>query len=280
LPQTLTYRLMSVYVDDDNQYTTSSFEIDRLGYTYTADSLKSYSQKWRLTCGANNIDLLVSTIHPHYEVQLPFRFYEGPTHITGSVDGIPVQGKGFTELLHSYEKPDISIKPTANLWEESTALNWSLNNPDDGNQVKYDLAYSTDGTYFQAIAYGLEDTVYYWDSSYLPAGTDVWLKVKAYSVDKTLVDSTVVRLVSTTGIEDSGRDKRVRVYPNPNTGYFTLAGEGMRKIEIFDCHGRMVFDSVINDPVYHIDISSEPRGVYLIKIFLPENVISRKIIRL
>ncbi|MGM0529169.1 MAG: lipocalin-like domain-containing protein [Bacteroidota bacterium] len=279
VPETLEYRLLCAYVDEQTQFTTSSFDIERLEYHYTPDSLKCYSIKWRLTSDQHNIDLTISALYPGYEVSLPFRFYEGPTHITGTVEGIPVSGKGFAELLHSYEKPDIVIESATNLWEESTELKWMLTNPDHGNPVRYDIEYSIDNKEtFNMIAGNLDDTVYYWDSSKLSGGEEIWLKVKGFSVDTTLVDSSMVRLTSFTGIEKEEWLEGIKVFPNPNDGYFTVRGEFIREIEIVDIKGRKVFSSHVNGRVYDVDISKEPPGLYFVRLTLNRGLIIRKVI--
>lgn len=280
LPGTLDYRLMCVYVDENTQFTGSSFQVDRLAYEYTPDSLRCYSTRWRLTSGFHGIDLIISVLNPAYEVSLPFRFYEGPVSISGTVDGASVEGKGFAELLHSYDKPDITIDNRTNIGEEATVLKWQLNNPDDGNPLKYDLEYSTDGSIFQPLAGGLEDTVYYWDSSHLAEENDTWLKVKGFSVDTTLVDSSSVKLVSVTAVEDVENETEVNIFPNPGDGHFTVQGENIREILVFDIHGGKVFSSAVNTGVWHIDISDKASGMYFVKIVMHNNsFITRKLIK-
>jgi hypothetical protein len=280
IPETLAYRLMCVYVDENTQFTGSSFRVDRLAYEYTPDSLRCYSTKWRLTSDFHDIDLIIYVLHPDYEVSLPFRFYEGPVLISGTVDGVSVEGKGFAELLHSYDKPDITIDGRTNIGEEATVLKWQLNNPDDGNPLKYDLEYSTDGYIFQPLAGGLEDTVYYWDSRNLAEENDIWLKVKGFSVDTTLIDSSSVKLISVTAIEEPDNKATIKIFPNPGSGQFTVQGENIREILVFDIHGGKVFSFAVNTGVWHIDISDEAAGMYFVRIVMHDNsFITRKVIK-
>ena len=187
IPATINYNTLAAYVDTTTQFTTANFTLTRLGYQYTSDSLKCYANKWRLTSSLHTIDLTIEAPHPNYEVKLPFRFYEGTTNITGTVDGKPVTGQGFCELLHAYDKPSVTLTASANV---SLPLTWKLNNPDQGRPITYDLAYSTDNQKtFLPIAEALKDTSYYWNSR--PANK-YWIRLTAYSVDTTLVNSTVV----------------------------------------------------------------------------------------
>ena len=54
-------------------------------------------------------DLVITTNHHNSEVSLPFRFYEGSTTITGTIEGNSVTGIGFAELLHFYHHPNFQI---------------------------------------------------------------------------------------------------------------------------------------------------------------------------
>ncbi|MDX2414425.1 MAG: carotenoid 1,2-hydratase, partial [Bacteroidales bacterium] len=229
IPDTLTFRILAAYVDDNTQYTSSNFEIERLEYSYTTDEQRCYSQKWRLTSIINDIDIIISSLHPDYEVQLPFRFYEGSTNITGTVMGENVTGIGFTELLHSYEIPDIKIADTTNLDDASTLLSWQLNNPDDGNPIEYDLEYSIDNQQsFSPLVQHIADTFYYWDTQAL-SNEEIWLKVTGYSIDKTIINSRIEHLVSNvTSIDNIEEQKLFNIYPNPSDGIFTVEGKNIQ----------------------------------------------------
>lgn len=278
IPETPEYRLLCAYVDEDTRYTDSSFEIERLEYAYSPDSLRCYSQKWRLSSGIYDIDLIITALHHDYEVPLPFRFYEGPVSINGTVEGSPVEGKGFAELLHSYEKPDIDIHSVSNIRDESTELKWCILNPDHGNPLQYDLEYSIDNRQtFSSIARSLDDTLYYWNSSALPEQNDIWLKVRAYSVDSTLCDSSIVKVALPTGVETRDQRSSFSLFPNPGNGRFTVRGENMQMIEIYDIRGRKVFSSPVNDLLFDVDISNEPDGLYFVKVFTDRGIVARKV---
>ena len=136
IPDNLNYRILSAYVNENTQYTTKDFKIERLEYKYTTDQEKCYSKKWRLTSNTNNLDIIISTLHDDSEVQLPFRFYEGATSIVGTVNGASVTGQGFAELLHSYEKPNVSFThPVNGSFHSSENITWDINNIDEGNPL-------------------------------------------------------------------------------------------------------------------------------------------------
>ena len=268
IPDNLRYRILSAYVDETTQYTTSDFHIVRLKYSYMPDSLRCYSQKWRITSSIFNVDLIVSTLHLNCEVRLPFRFYEGSTTVTGTVNGADVTGAGFVELLHSYKNPEITVTDTTNLGDASSLLTWKLNNPDDGNPLKYDLEYSIDTLKtFLPIITNVADTFYYWDTQALSELKNVWLKVKGYSIDNTLYDINVKKLKSNfTAINEAEYQERIIIYPNPSAGQFIVEGENIRKIEIIDITGRTVYSSFVNQTRQSVDLSTQQRGIYFVRI--------------
>jgi hypothetical protein len=192
IPETSAFRICSAYINDSAALTFSDFNVQRLGFKYTQDGERCYSQKWHITADTLDIDLLVAASYSDNEVTLPFRFYEGSTQVSGTVDNLPVEGVGFAELLHSYEKPDITIAyPYSNgLWDDSEPVWWILNNADDGNIVRYnvEIGYGGSGS-FKNIASGIKDTAYYWNPSYFTADTLIRLRITGYSADSTLSDT-------------------------------------------------------------------------------------------
>jgi hypothetical protein len=58
-------------------------------------------------------------------------------------------------------------------------------------------------------------------------------------------------------------DNALVVYPNPTTGWVTIAAEGVRRVEVFNVNGqltRLVYDSSA------IDLSELPAGVYTLRV--------------
>ena len=193
IPNNLNYKILSAYVDENTQYTTKHFNIERLGFYLMPDKEMCYSHKWRLTSYKNNIDLIISVLHKDSEVRWPFKFYEGSTTITGKVNGVTVTGKGFAELLHSYEVPQIKITyPVNGIYDSSKNITWKIVNSDDGNPLLYDVSYSLDNKQtFRKIAQGINKTSIYWEKLNFLNNENVWLKITAYSIDKTLINNVV-----------------------------------------------------------------------------------------
>lgn len=65
------------------------------------------------------------------------------------------------------------------------------------------------------------------------------------------------------------------VYPNPSKGKFTVLGEGITELEVKDLSGKTVFTG--SKPV--VDLSSQPKGVYLITIRTAQETVVEKIMK-
>jgi hypothetical protein len=61
-------------------------------------------------------------------------------------------------------------------------------------------------------------------------------------------------------------DFPVKVFPNPNTGSFTVQAPGVFNIEIFDTSGRRIFSSSNQEFSTSIDITSFNTGVYILRL--------------
>lgn len=261
-PSTINYKTLAVYVDSTTQYTTADFHLERLAFRYTSDSLQCYSSKWRLTSTKHNIDVVMVAPHNDYEVKLPFRFYEGSTDIAGTVDGKPVTGKGFAELLHAYEKPKVVFVDPAN-----ESIQWKLTNPDDARPLKYDLSYRLDdgSTNYTPLASGISDSVYHWSAR--PKGVH-WLKLVAYSIDSTLVTTLYQKIDPTTtaleGAEIASRNYRITqdlleldLTQFPSHLTFELTDLQGKKIPLSNHReGKML----------RVPLSQMPSGIYMIRM--------------
>jgi hypothetical protein len=84
---------------------------------------------------------------------------------------------------------------------------------------------------------------------------------------ETVIASPVHEDVTGTGNCCPGMLYNVDLYPNPNSGEFTIAGveKGMM-IEVYDYTGRKVSVISAGDVTVHLDIANEPNGVYLVRI--------------
>lgn len=232
IPDTPTYRIFTAYINDSTSVTSSDFELERLAYAWMPDDEVCYAQQWGFTSTVLDISLLMTTLHSDQEVTLPFRFYEGTTMIEGTVGGQPVSGRGFAELLHQYEHPQLDIlTPTGMDWGPTTQpISWQLLNPDDGRPVTYDIALSFDDkASWATLAEGLGSTEYFWDPTGWPADSLYWFRISGYSTDGTLMGSveTDMPYAIITGTDSPRAETSpIRIFPNPASQKVFIGLEG------------------------------------------------------
>jgi predicted secreted hydrolase len=273
IPNQLEYKLLAAYVDDTTQYTHKDFHLERLAYKCTPDKVQCYSQQWKLTSTVNNIDLTITALHSNSEMQFPFRFYEGATTITGTVNGIAVSGVGFAELLHSYENPSLSFTyPTSGFWNVSEPITWQLANPDDGRPITYDIEYSIDNqASFIPIQQGISETSFLWNNATVNDGDIIWFKIKGYSTDNTLKSEVITDISAlVTPATGSALDKNnVKIYPNPSQNKFTVSINSPLNLnyQIIDMSGRLLIaDTLKNIEHFEVDTRNLAPGVYFIRL--------------
>jgi PKD repeat protein len=99
------------------------------------------------------------------------------------------------------------------------------------------------------------------------------------------IDKTI-NLNDITGISVFKEKLLVSVYPNPSSGVFKIeCGEAVSKaiVSVFDVHGREIATSQITDQYgkwkTEVNITSYPKGVYLLRIVTEKKIFEKKLIR-
>lgn len=72
--------------------------------------------------------------------------------------------------------------------------------------------------------------------------------------------------------------KSILYYPNPTTGLFVVEGEQIQTLEIYNQLGQLVFQTENKTDKAVIDISNQPKGIYILKIKTKEATLARKLI--
>lgn len=88
--------------------------------------------------------------------------------------------------------------------------------------------------------------------------------------------SAAVNAVDYDGIVE--KQAKAQVYPNPSTGAFTIACEGIQTISVFSVDGKLLKTIEVNGNEYRIE--NLPQGVYVLKIDTENGVIMNKIVKL
>lgn len=84
------------------------------------------------------------------------------------------------------------------------------------------------------------------------------------------VDTSQILIVNHVGINNLNTEKSFKIYPNPNTGNFTIEIENPSKdasIEIFNLMGKLIktVETSSSKSIYEIDLNSAD-GIYLVKV--------------
>lgn len=87
---------------------------------------------------------------------------------------------------------------------------------------------------------------------------------------------------TTTGIDPIDVQDVVRVYPNPNTGMFTVSLDKMSNdkitIVLYDVTGRMIMSEKMDASTQKIELQNATEGVYLLRIVTGDFVINKRVI--
>lgn len=132
--------------------------------------------------------------------------------------------------------------------------------------------------------YALDTSSYSHDSLFtgLSNGTyNVWVKdSNGCEYSKDVYVSPPADIPDVNDVED------ITIYPNPSKGIFKLqiadyllTSKGENRLSIYNDVGKKVFNQTIQSNLIHIDISSQPKGMYLVKAWLNEKVIHITLIK-
>ena len=81
-----------------------------------------------------------------------------------------------------------------------------------------------------------------------------------------------------TGLDDNAAN-RVSVYPNPSRDVFNIKGEGIRRIDVFNAFGQVVFSAETSNDTFQVDLSDKATGVYLLRVVTESGVTNQQLIK-
>jgi len=187
-----------------------------------------------------------------------------------------------TELGTSYEDMSSATEvfaqatfamPTATGWYDFEINNFILNASNNllievvWGPISYDERYKTNSTTtnFTSVAYGYDD-------SETPPNYD-----NNSSIRPNLKLTFVAPAVNIA----NKLENKVNIYPNPTTGILNVelpTNSKDVKISVIDITGKIIYETVANGTSTSIDLSSNPQGVYILKLQFNEQTINQKII--
>ena len=71
---------------------------------------------------------------------------------------------------------------------------------------------------------------------------------------------------------------KIKVYPNPTTGIFTIEGKNIKSIVILNIRGQTIKRLLIDNYQLSINLSNQPKGVYMIKIVTDKGTTVKKVV--
>jgi hypothetical protein len=78
-----------------------------------------------------------------------------------------------------------------------------------------------------------------------------------------------------TSVEDIQSADAYNVCPNPSSGIFTISGQNIHKVQVYNLAGGCIYQSVFPS----VDIKDQPDGIYFLKIISDKGISTRKIIK-
>ena len=93
-----------------------------------------------------------------------------------------------------------------------------------------------------------------------------------------------INVQNSTGIADNNQlQTNISVYPNPSNGQFQFSIDNSQvtkhsKIEIYNVQGKRIYQSVITNTKPDIDLSNQPNGIYFVKFYNGQTVLTKKIV--
>jgi hypothetical protein len=93
----------------------------------------------------------------------------------------------------------------------------------------------------------------------------------------TCSDTSACYSLTTVGIIENA-SAAITVYPNPNNGRYTVKGNNITSIEVYNVVGENVFQSMINNQQSDIDLSNNASGIYLMKIYKGQTFIIERVV--
>lgn len=87
---------------------------------------------------------------------------------------------------------------------------------------------------------------------------------------------------TTTGINDVSLNDLFTIAPNPSSGIFEISMSGKNttsyKMEVYDCIGRVITQTEIQELKTVVDLSGSPKGIYFVKLVSAQGTVVKKII--
>ncbi len=84
---------------------------------------------------------------------------------------------------------------------------------------------------------------------------------------------------NTSGINEENTSNEINIFPNPSSGIFTIeSSERISSIEISNVLGEKIYSEKNNSGKASVDLSTQPKGIYFIKVVSYKFIQTKKVI--
>ena len=165
-------------------------------------------------------------------------------------------------------------------------LKWEKPEPSDGLSGYYLFRkFGEDGTYERIKLLGANSTSYT-DNSANQEG-DYYYKLYAYYGDLDCISSPAYWIYdhnqfylhapySMDGVDEM-ESNSVAVFPNPTTSLFTVEGQGLNHITVYNLMGQMVYEMECQGESVDINLSNVETGVYVVRVFTDNGDVTKRV---
>lgn len=173
-----------------------------------------------------------------------------------------------------------NAKPTApthlNLTKNGNRFNFTWSGATDdktpANALRYEIKVGTTPNSQDIAKYIVTTPSWFLDLD--PAVQNVYWSVRSIDASKTYSDVSTQGTLSTRE-NTVNREKELVIYPNPTSDKVFIKGEKVSEAEIYSMEGRKL--NVILKADQSIDVSHLPKGVYLLKLKIKNEITTKKL---
>ncbi len=153
--------------------------------------------------------------------------------------------------------------PIVNLGQDTIICDLWLTSLDAGN-VGSSYLWSTGDTSQTLDFYGYSLPLFNWNI--------IWVEVDNGNCISS--DTILIWVDACMDINKIESDDIIKIYPNPTTGTITVEAVDIENIEVLDIKGRQVYQGKETE----IDLSPQPKGIYIIKVTTEKSVVVGKVV--
>lgn len=93
----------------------------------------------------------------------------------------------------------------------------------------------------------------------------------------------VIIVESDASVPENHLQTNLRVLPNPSNGQFHLTILGSLldkncKMEIYNVQGEIIYQTIITNTTFDINLTDQPNGIYFLKIYEGQTILTKKIV--